>query len=900
MTDPRIGRTISRYNIIEKIGEGGMGVVYKAIETRLDRTVALKFLSAKALDSDDGRARFVREAKAAAALDHPNICTVYEIDEVEDETFLVMAFLEGQTVKANLRDRPLPLEEALDIAVQAAQGLDAAHEKGVVHRDIKCSNLMVGPRGQVKILDFGLAQLADGSKLTKTATILGTPAYMSPEQVERKPTDRRTDTWSLAVVIYEMVTGRLPFEGEREQAVLYAIVNEEPEPPTALRTRVPTELDRIVGKAMAKSRDERYQHVDELLVDLKALRGAVSGDTTKSTAGKTATDAQLAAPVTRRRRTLYGGLAAVAAVVLFSAAYWLGFSSSVTEQQSTPTALRSVPVTSHAGIERTPAISPDGDQVAYSWNGPNSDNFDIYVQLIGAGRPLRLTSNPAEEGHPAWSPDGRYIAFVRRVGRGAEAEVIQVPALGGVERKLGDVSGWQFMNLELSWSPDGKFLAIAHTAGDDPNRKDIYSLSTETGEKRLLAPVSANAGLALAFSPDGGRLAFARTRVDLYVFDLAADGGPDGEPRRLTEPLGVIAGLDWSEDGHSVVYSARNDDGSDSLWQVPASGGVPEPVAAAAENAAYPSISRRGNRLVYEESQFDDNIWRVPGLGHETYSAVDERKATRFIASTRSDLAPYFSPDGLKLAFQSKRSGTEQIWVSDADGMNPVQVTSFEGAVPVSPTWSPDSRWIMFDLIRMAGDDMEGRAFSSHIYVMSAAGGASRQLTSGPSQDLHAAWSHDSRWVYFGSERGGEWQIWKAPFEGGEPVQVTRGGGQEAMASPDGAFVYYTKARETQVIWRVPVDGGDEEQVLERGHSGPGRWEITEKGIYLLYDEGRAGANRIEFFSFTTKRVETVAWLAEDTDSLGLQFTVSPDERWVAYDRIDSVHSDIMLVEGFE
>ena len=185
MTDSRIGRTISRYNVVEKIGEGGMGVVYKAIDTRLDRTVALKFLSAQALEDPDSRARFVREAKAAAALDHPNICTIYEIDEVEGETFLVMAFLEGQTVKAGLRDRPLPLEEALDIAVQTAQGLEAAHEKGVVHRDIKSSNLMVGPRGQVKILDFGLAQLAEGSKLTRTATILGTPAYMSPEQVER-------------------------------------------------------------------------------------------------------------------------------------------------------------------------------------------------------------------------------------------------------------------------------------------------------------------------------------------------------------------------------------------------------------------------------------------------------------------------------------------------------------------------------------------------------------------------------------------------------------------------------------------------------------------------------------------------------------------------------------------
>ena len=894
-----IGTTLSHYRITEKLGEGGMGVVYKAVDTKLERPVALKFLSARALEDEDAKARFFREAKAAAALDHENICTIHEIDEVDGHTFMAMAFVDGRTIKQMVLERPLPIDQALDIAIQTAGGLQVAHEKGIVHRDIKSSNLMLTPRGQVKILDFGLAQLAEASKLTKTQTILGTPAYMSPEQADRRPTDRRTDIWSLAVVIYEMVTGRLPFEGEKEQAVLYAIVNKEAEPPTALRTRIPTELDRIVGKAMAKSSGERYQHVDELLVDLKALRNAVSGDTTRPARGTTA--AARPAASGDGRRVLYGGLAVIAALALFGVAYWLGSSGPKPEPPTASTALKSTPITSHTGIERTPAISPEGNQVAYSWNGPDQDNFDIYVQLIGAGRPLRLTSDSAQEGHPVWSPDGRYIAFIRRVGRGAQAAVIQVPALGGVERKLGDLSGWQFMNFGLSWSPDGKFLAVVHEPENDLERRGIYSLSVETGEKRRLAPVSASCRPAAAFSPDGGRIAFARTRVDLYVLDLAADGGADGEPRRLTfEPLGELLGLDWRADQDSVVFSARSADGADSLWQVSVSGGVPEPVAAAAENAASPSISRSGSRLVYEQSQFDDNIWRVPGLGHEAYSAADERKAARFIASTRADLAPQFSPDGLKIAFNSRRSGTEQIWISDADGMNPAQVTSFEGAVPVSPTWSPDSRWIAFDVIRMASDDPEGRAFSSHIYVMSAAGGAPRQLTRGSYRDVRPTWSHDGRWVYFGSERGGAWQIWKAPFEGGEPVQVTRGGGQEAMESPDGEFVYYTKARETQIIWRVPVNGGDEEQVLERGHSGVGRWHITEKGIYLLYDEGRAGANGIKFFNFATKKVETVASLAEDTDSHGLQFTVSPDERWVAYDRIDNMHSDIMLVEGFE
>ena len=269
-----IGRAISHYDIIEEIGEGGMGVVYKAQDTKLDRAVALKFLAAHALEDDpEYKARFVREAKAAARLDHQNVCPVYEIDEVAGETFLVMAYLEGRTLKDKIAERPLKLDEALDIAIQTAQGLKVAHQKEIVHRDIKPANLMLTDEGLVKIMDFGLAQLADRSKLTKTTTMLGTPAYMSPEQARRERADRRTDIWSLGVVIYEMVTGRLPFEGERQEAVLYAIGNEEPESITALRVGIPTELDRIVSKALAKDPEERYQHVDEMIVDLRALAG---------------------------------------------------------------------------------------------------------------------------------------------------------------------------------------------------------------------------------------------------------------------------------------------------------------------------------------------------------------------------------------------------------------------------------------------------------------------------------------------------------------------------------------------------------------------------------------------------------------------------------------------------
>ena len=270
-----IGQTISHYKILSELGRGGMGIVYKAEDTRLERIVALKFLSSSALEDDQSKARFIHEAKAAAALNHPNICTIYEIDQADGQPFIAMEYIEGTSIKQKVESRPLPLDEALDIAIQAAQGIHAAHRREIVHRDIKSANIMVTSEGLTKVMDFGLAQLAGGTKLTKTGSSLGTPAYMSPEQALGEKVDRRSDIWSFGVVLYEMVTGQLPYKGEVEAAVAYAIINEEPEPPTGLRSGVPIELDRVISKVLAKSREERYQHIDELLVDLRALRREV-------------------------------------------------------------------------------------------------------------------------------------------------------------------------------------------------------------------------------------------------------------------------------------------------------------------------------------------------------------------------------------------------------------------------------------------------------------------------------------------------------------------------------------------------------------------------------------------------------------------------------------------------
>ena len=265
-----IGQTISHYRITEKLGEGGMGVVYKAEDTSLDRPVALKFLAPHLVSDEEIRKRFEREAKAAAALNHPNVCTVHEIAEVNGRTFIAMAFIEGEPLEKKIEAGPLKLKDAVDIAIQTAKGLQAAHGKKVVHRDIKPANLMIDDDGQVTIMDFGLALLTDRSKLTRLDETMGTVTYMSPEQTYGMELDHRTDIWSLGVVVYEMVTGQQPFKGHYDKAVMYSITNEHPEPITALRTGVPMELEWLVDKCLAKDTNERYQSAGELLVDLSA------------------------------------------------------------------------------------------------------------------------------------------------------------------------------------------------------------------------------------------------------------------------------------------------------------------------------------------------------------------------------------------------------------------------------------------------------------------------------------------------------------------------------------------------------------------------------------------------------------------------------------------------------
>jgi len=636
-----VGKTVSHYRILEKLGGGGMGVVYKAEDTKLHRFVALKFLPEMLTKDRQALERFQREAQAASALNHPNICTIHDIDEYEGQPFIVMELLEGETLRQRLVAPPsrrqgpaLQTDELLDLAIQIANGLDAAHSKGIFHRDIKPANIFITTQGQAKILDFGLAKLTpvgaglkpaptpgaeggggadaaatesptatiDPEYLTSPGTAMGTIAYMSPEQALARQLDARSDLFSFGAVLYEMATGRPPFAGDSSAAIFDSILHKTPVSALRLNPELPAGLEAIINKALEKDREMRYQHASDLRADLKRLhRDTTSGRAAAAEAPGTARPAE-AAPVTgakpRGRRTWLA--AALAVAVLGGAALAYLYLRPGPRLARLP--LRIVPFTSTTGQKSQPAFSPDGNAIAYSWKGEKNDNADIYVKLVGAGVPLRLTTDPGDDLSPSWSPDGRFIAFVR-LSKGGDGYYL-VPALGG-QRKLADSHKDSEWGNYLDWSPDGKFLAVADRMSAQDQLR-LLLISVESGEKKVVASPPDPFVASARFSPDGKFLAYVAGAGFLAqdIFLVPVSGG---EAKRLTLAKRRVLGLAWTPSGNEILFSSDRG-GLYSLWRVPVPGGTPEPVGSVGEDAYQPTVSRQGNRLAYLHEKWNSNV----------------------------------------------------------------------------------------------------------------------------------------------------------------------------------------------------------------------------------------------------------------------------------------------------
>ena len=853
-----IGQTISHYTITAKLGEGGMGVVYKAEDTKLKRSVALKFLAPHLLRDEEARKRFEREATSAAGLSHPNICTVYEISDEGGETFLAMEFIEGESLDAKIERGPLSLKDSLAFARQVADGLAAAHAKGVVHRDIKPGNLLVTPEGRVKILDFGLALLTEGSKLTKLDTTVGTVAYMSPEQAQGMEVDYRTDIWALGCVTYEMVRGERPFQGVYDQALVYEIVNQEPEPLTSVRTGVPMELEWMVGKCLAKDREDRYGRAEDMMLDLRTLAEKLKSG--GSTVLKTAAQSR-AEPVGAQRDgpalSQAGSRAQHAAPLQGSAEVQPGFASQASSVASTgelvskrklrlPWALLSVTALAllavlfvhfgetppEAPLRRfsfTPpegvlatfssanvAISPNGKHIAFITAGSEGK---LWVQDLDVQQP-RAIGGTEGASEPFWSRDSDFIGFA------AEGELKKVSVQGGLAIRVCELPGAGF--LGGSWSPDGEVIVFSSGA---PYL--LYEVPGRGGAPNVI--VSPEESETSPGGPTGGIVwphflpSEAGARVLVFTFGATPNHtmmvqNLETGQRELLGP-GTIPF--YSASGH-IVYQSKviiYD-----LWALPFSldtlraAGEAFPVS---QNSRGPTVAA-DQTLVYLDSS---------GSGQQQLVWLDRHgEKTGEIGQAQETIgSPALSPDGRLVAITASENSNRDVWVHDITRGVRTRLTSAPER-DLRPVWSPAGDEVAFTSNRAGNTDILRRQADGS--------GEEKVLAATPSSELLSDWSRDGKYLLYqmeGPETG--FDLWylerNEDGSGWEPHPFLQTPAFEVVPrlSPDGRYVAYVSNESGQnEVYVQPFPAGGRKVTVSSDGGTKVRW--SRDGKELFYVEG--------------------------------------------------------------
>lgn len=795
-----------------------MGVVYKAQDSRLDRTVALKFLAAHLLDDPEAKVRFLREAKAAAGLDHPNVCTVHEIGEADGKTFLSMAFIEGQSLEARIGDGPLPLGEVLDVGRQVAAGLQAAHEKGIIHRDIKPANILIDPKGRAVIMDFGLARLIEASRLTKPETTLGTVAYMSPEQLQGAETDHRSDVWSLGVVLYEMVTGLRPFKGEYDQALGYEIVNEQPEPLTGVRAGVPMELEFLTAKCLEKDADKRYGSAAELAVDLSSAADRLKSGQSRSinVSGVAPEAIQVTpAPEPKRRPWLLGALAAGMALAFLVLAV-IHFSESPPERPLRRFTITAPVRVGASDVADTPVvISPNGKHIALIEQGsggrlwiqdldqrdarviegtegayspfwsPDSEVIGFAVDEIVKKVPFRggLASQifelPGEHFHgPSWSPDGEVIVF----GSGTPHALYEVAASGGIPRELiapdesdpstGEPVGTVYWSQFLPPSAGARVvvLALQTAAGRRIAVQDLAS-----GRRTFLGP-----GTHPSYSPSG-HLVFqsASSTNELWVLPFSLETlKATGEAFPLV-PDSRNASI--SSDQTLVYLNSPHVRQGQLVWRNRAGEKVGE-IGQPQQNLSHPVLSPDGSRVAVAGVE--------PDTGNDVWIHETERPLKRRLTfDAAQDGRPQWSPSGLEVTFQSNRGGISNIFQTATDGTGEPELLVTTGKAEVPYGWSRDGDYLVYT---SHGDE------TSDIWYLKRKGDAAEfesvEFLATRFDETAPNLSPDGRFVAYCSNASGDFQVYVRPFPRGEGQwQISETGGCQPRWSRDGSELFFVE-----------------------------------------------------------------------------------------------------------